>query len=401
MRYTALLILCLLQPTLISARMIRDTVITRENDRVILTYDVTESDDNIQLRFYNKPRIIPGDITNKACKGNLELLKVVFFDRVGDFGNTKWNGIAPRAFTVPSGISYDWSHDGYYILGETTFPLSFIKTATGPIEVNLPLYLAVYQKKHAYKLIGASTKPLKISIGSKPGKTVSKSVRAGTQTEHIEVRSSVEIEADNDETTKALSSIRMVSQLLEMENDVPFSQTLQMEIYNLSSLKERLKDPIILEKINEVLFKCNEKEQMLKESRKEAALASETQEQELMVRQKAEETARQKEAEEKAELKEAQQQKRTLWMIIGGVILGVLGFIGNGIFRHFRDLRNQKSIMQMQDSLARQASHEATRRSREIVRNKAHQMTNKGKSMVRKSLNERNKSKKNSDIKSI
>lgn len=88
-------------------------------------------------------------------------------------------------------------------------------------------------------------------------------------------------------------------------------------------------------------------------------------------------------------------------MIIGGVILAILGFIGNAVFKHFRDIRNQKSIMQMQESLARQAEHEAGRRSREIIRNKAHQVANKGRSKLRQSLRDTGKNNKDNNIKSI
>lgn len=399
MRQIVLLLSILLIPIFASAKVVKDTIYTRQNDQIILTYDVAVNGDNISIKFDNKPRIVPSDNLRKACKGDLGLLKVVLFDRVGDFGKVKWNGMSPTAFMVPSGLSYDKSNDGFYILGESSH-LSFTKKAADKREISFPLYIAIYEKKQTYKVVGSSSKPLTISVG-KSSSSASRTLRTGTETERIAILSSEELEADNEETAKALSSMQMIRQLLVSENELPFSQTLQMEIYNLRSLKDRVKDAEVRERINEVLMQCNDKERELKDAQKEASLAAQAQEQALIAQQKAEEEARQKEADEKARIQEEKHQKRTLWMIIGGVILAILAFIGNAIFKHFRDIRNQKSIMEMQESLAKQAEHEASRRSKEIVRNKAHQMANKGKSKMRQSLQNSGKTKKNTNIKSI
>lgn len=398
MRHFAIL-LTLILPVLVSAKQVKDTVYTRQNDQIILTYDIAVNGNDISLKIDNKPRIIPSDNLRKACKGDLSLLKVVLFDRVGDFGKTKWNGMSPTAFTVPSGLSYDKTSEGFYILGESS-PISFVKKSADKRDINFPLYVAVYEKKQTYKLVGSTTHPLKVAIG-KASNGNNRTVRTGTETERIAIQTSEELEADNEDVAKALSSMQMIRQLLASETELPFSETLKMEIYNLRSLKDRIKDKDVIERINEVLLAYNDKERELKDSQREASLAAQAQEQALIAQQKAEEDARQKEAEEKARIQEEKQQKRTLWMIIGGVILAILAFIGNAIFKHFRDVRNQKSIMEMQESLAKQAEHEASRRSREIVRNKAHQVANKGKSKMRESLQNTGKTKKNTKIKSI
>lgn len=399
MRKLAILLLAYVLPGVISAKLVRDTVYTRQNDQIILTYDVSVNGNDISLKIDNKPRIIPSDNLRKACKGDLSRLKLVLFDRVGDFGNVKWNGMSPTAFTVPSGVSYSKSSEGFYILGESA-PISFVKKIADKRDINFPLYVAVYEKKQTYKLVGSTSHPLKVSI-EKASNGNSRNVRTGTETEQISIQPSEELEADNEEVTKALSSMQMIRQLLASETELPFSLTLQMEINNLRSLKDRVKDADVIERINEVLLSCNDKERELKESQREASLAAQAQEQALIAQQKAEEENRQKEAGEKARIQEEKQQKRTLWMIIGGVILAILAFISNAIFKHFRDVRNQKSIMEMQESLAKQAEHEASRRSREIVRNKAHQVANKGKSKMRESLQNSGKTKKNTKIKSI
>ena len=201
--------------------------------------------------------------------------------------------------------------------------------------------------------------------------------------------------------TKALSSIRMVRQLLETETELPFSQTLTMEVQSLRALKDKINDDDVIEKINTVFIDFNQKEKELKEAQKQAALSAQAQQQALLAQQMQEEEERQRAADEKARIQEEKQQERTFWMIVGGALLAVIGFIGNAVFKHFRDVRNQESIMQMQESLTKQATHEASRRSQEIVRNKAHQMANKGKNKLRESVKGSSKPKTNSKIKSI
>lgn len=372
-----------------SAKELRDTVWTRQNDKIILTYNVSSDNNQMSIDF-SRPRIIPSSALNKECKGEIDKLKVVIFDRIGDFGKTKWSGLSPEAFMVPSGLSYDKTSDGYYILGESQ-PIEFHKQNNAKVNVKMPMYIAVYDKKQNYRIVAVSKTPLSVSSSTSGTSRAGQrdGSRSGVETERIAITSSEELDADNADITSALSSIEMIKELLSRETEVPFSQTLQMEIYNLRSLKNQIKEPEVVSKINDVLLMCSDKERELKDAQNQSALAAKAQEQALIQQQKQEAEAQQKAAEEKAREQEEKQQKRTLWMIIGGVILAILGFIGNAIFKHFRDIRNQKSIMQMQESLARQAEHEAGRRSREIIRNKAHQVANKGRSQLRNKMNNR------------
>lgn len=394
-------------PLLAPAKMARETLYTSQGDRIVLTYDISVDGEDVTIRVDNKPQVFPGDNLRKECDGKLDRLKVVLFERVGTFGKYRWSGMSPRAFLKPSG-SYNWTGNGFFILGESS-PISFTKKGPEKVDVSFPLYVAVYQKKYTYKIIRATTKPWKVACGKPPRAAAPASAPHATgrtiETERVEIMSTKELEADNEDLLRALNSVNMVRQLLASETEVPFSQTLQMEIYNLRALKDRVTDQDVIAKINEVLLMCSQKERELKDAQNDASLSAQAQEQALAAQQKAEEEAKQKEADEKARQQEEKQQKRTLWMIIGGVVLAVLGFVGNGIFKHFRDVRNQKSIMEMQESIARQAQHEAGRRSREIVRNKAHQVANRGKSRMRQAINASadttSKSKKNTKIKSI
>ena len=67
-------------------------------------------------------------------------------------------------------------------------------------------------------------------------------------------------------------------------------------------------------------------------------------------------------------------------MIIGGVILAILAFVGNQTFQHFRNVKNQKSIMDMQQNVVKRAEDEAKRRAR----NMAHSQMNRVQGEVRR-----------------
>ena len=70
------------------------------------------------------------------------------------------------------------------------------------------------------------------------------------------------------------------------------------------------------------------------------------------------------------------EKKRNIWMIIGGVILAALCFIGNQVFQHFRNIRNQRSMMEMQQDIARRAENEAKRHAQNYARRKTNEVVN-------------------------
>lgn len=69
-------------------------------------------------------------------------------------------------------------------------------------------------------------------------------------------------------------------------------------------------------------------------------------------------------------------QQRNMWLIIGGIILAVLGFVGNQVFQHVRNARNQRNMMSMQQSMVQRAENEAKRRAQSMARQKVNQVQN-------------------------
>ncbi len=145
--------------------------------------------------------------------------------------------------------------------------------------------------------------------------------------------------------------------------------------------------------INKVLKAYDEKKEDLELKTLVDAQAAKDEAERIEQQRKAEEQAEieaeKAEAERKAAEAEKKAKKRTIWMIIGGVILSVLGFIGNQFSHHFRNLRNQRSMVEIQESLTRRAESEARRRASNAVRSTANRAINSTVGKSRDAVRER------------
>ena len=73
------------------------------------------------------------------------------------------------------------------------------------------------------------------------------------------------------------------------------------------------------------------------------------------------------------------EKKRNTWMIIGGIILALGCFAGNQVLQHFRSIKNQKNMMEMQQNIVKQAENEAKRQARNYSRQKTGELVSKAK----------------------
>lgn len=391
------MILGLLLPLALWSKVVVDTLATPQNDKIIVRYGLTDDGNEVVFDPSEAPRIIPSDRLRNMVKGNLSNLKVVIFDRMGNYTDTKWKGMTPATFMVPAALRYEESADGFFILGQSS-PVVFSRESNESTAISMPVFIAIYEGKQSYKLVASVREPLEVELAEvAPRPTVAIS----SETQVVAITSEVVEEGDNADVVNALSSIDMVRQMLAVATELPLSQQLQMETYNLRSLKSRITDQEVIEKINKVLLEYADKEKELGEKQKASEQQARAEQQALAAQQKQEEMERLQEIEQRAAQQEEKQQKRTLWMVIGGAILMVLCFVGNAVFRHFKDLSNQRSMMEMQNSLARQAEQAAVRQSQAMLRNKTHKLVNVGKNKMREKIKETGKNSKKNNIKSI
>ena len=354
--------------TIGSSKEYKDTLWTTDNDRIILTYDLRYNSDGVDIRFLDVRKKL-GQINAKRYK-KLEDIEVIFFDRTGVYEGMRFSNMTPKAFMVPSNLKYSKSDIGYFTLLDCP-TLSFKINGAEQNVISIPLYLAYYQGKGERKLFSVCKEFNIMLKGNSPLK-ISPDRNAIQET----ITSTFEIEADNELATDVLEQIKTVSTLLEAQHRLPFSEMLNYEIMHLRDLDKKVKDRQLSIKIKECLTSCELKRQELEDraleetQRKQAEmerLAQLEQERE-MARQDSIAVAQQKQAET--------EKKRSLWMIIGAGILAVLGFIGNQLSLHFRNIRNQRNMMEMQQDIARRAENEAKRHAQNYARRKTREAVN-------------------------
>ena len=376
------------------AKTVKDTLVTTDGDRIILTYELSRSDDHYTLRF-NNPRKKLGRI-NGDKYADLSKVAVMFFDRIGGFSNNvSITNMVPEAFMVPYNVNYEHSSDGFFVVVKDYPTLHF--TAKGSSDITIPIYLAYHPKKGKYTLF-SKCKGMKIHLSASSSTTRQQGLARITQQT---VTSTTEIEADNTAALKVMESIKLAKELLYEADKLPFSESLQDEIRFIRVQKREITDASLLSQISDVLQMYEDKKASLEENASAAQIAAQ-QEAEEKAKREAEEIQARNDSIMAAQQEQAEKDKeRNLWMIIGGVILAILAFIGNQVFQSFRNNRNQKNMMNIQQSIANQAEAEAKRRARNAIRSTTNRTVNQAKSEVREAVRKKTTIKVNGKSKNL
>lgn len=377
----------------IYAKTVKDTLVTTDGDRIILTYELSRSDDHYTLRFNNQQKKL-GRI-NGDKYADLSKVAVMFFDRTGGFSNNvSITNMVPEAFMVPFNVNYEYSSDGFFVVQD--YPtLNF--TAKGSSDITIPIYLAYHPKKGKYTLF-SKCKGMKIHLSASSSTTRQQGPSQITQQT---VTSTTEIEADNTAALKVMESIKLAKELLYEADKLPFSESLQDEIRFIRIQKREITDAGLLSQIADVLQMYEDKKTALEEKASAAQIAAQ-EEAEAKAKREAEEIQTRNDSIMAAQQEQAEKDKeRNLWMIIGGVILAILAFIGNQVFQSFRNNRNQKNMMNIQQSIANQAEAEAKRRARNAIRSTTNRTVNQTQSEVREAVRKKTTIKVNGKSKNL
>ena len=393
-RFTlVLLVTMFLNCLCVHAKTVKDTLVTTDGDRIILTYELSRSEDHYTLRFNNQQKKL-GRI-NGDKYADLSKVAVMFFDRTGGFSNNvSITNMVPEAFMVPSNVNYEHSSDGFFVVQD--YPtLNF--TAKGSSNITIPIYLAYHPTKGKYTLF-SKCKGMKIHLSSSSSTTRQQGPARITQQT---VTSTTEIEADNTAALKVMESIKLAKELLYEADKLPFSESLQDEIRFIRIQKREITDTELLSQISDVLQMYEDKKTALEKKASAAQIVAQ-QESEAKAKREAEEIQARNDSIMAAQQEQAEKDKeRNLWMIIGGVILAILAFIGNQVFQSFRNNRNQKNMMNIQQSIANQAEAEAKRRARNAIRSTTNRTVNQAKIEVREAVRKKTTIKVNGKSKNL
>ena len=360
------------------AKEVTDTLESSKRDRVIVTYDITQNSGKVVIKFLDVKKKLGQTFREKYKK--LDEVAVLFFDRIGNYEDKmEFSGINTDAFMIPKEISYKVSRDGYFLLNDNP-TLSLELKSSESAELSIPMYLAHYEKKRHYKVFSRCedlvVKLSKRKLGNMPDNTTS---QLTTQT----ITSEEELDGAFSEADEARILMSKINDLLQEQDEYPFSDELRQAISSLRDRSYRIQDNELSSKISDVLAACKIKEARLKEEAdavaRDAELEAKKAEQQAIARQDSIAAA----AEEKAE----EDKKRNLWLIIGGVVLAILGFVGNQVLQHLRNAKNQKSIMDMQANVVKQAENEAKRRARNMAQSQINQIEREARKAPRNIIN--------------
>ena len=377
-----------------SAKEVTDTLHSDNNDRIIVTYSVARKGNKVDLEFKSVTKQLGGYHRDKY-KNEANKVLTLFFDGLVVRKDIRISvEKTPSLICLPANASYKKSSDSYFVLEERP-SLSFEVESSESESITIPLYLAYYEGKQRYKVLcSCGDLEVRIPPTSTSSSIAQPAIKKSSQQSSDEF---VEIEEEFDELNEqALNLIKGIDKDLPRQDKLPMESTLERKIENLVDLQAKIKNEDIIKKIDETLEAYNSKK---KELEKELAKVEEqkadndafnsctTKEQyESYLKQhpygshvddaNAAITKINNEAQEKKD----KERKRNIWMIVGGALLAILLFVGNQVMQSFRNIRTQRSMMQMQQDAAKRAQNMA----RGKVQNEIRKQTNKVTGQVRK-----------------
>lgn len=365
------------------AREVTDTLESSKRDRVIVTYDITQNNGQFTIKFLEAKKKLGMTYRDKYNK--LDEVAILFFDRTGNYeDNMEFSGINTDAFMIPKDVKYRASKDGYFLLNDN--PTIIMELKSGDIaELSIPLFLAHYEGKRRYKVF-SRCEDLIINLSKK--KSVREQDVSTQQVTTQTITTQEEMEGTDADVEVANSLINRINGLLAEQEEYPFSDELKQAISSLREISYRPIDSNLSSRIGEVLSACNIKEKELKAEAKAAedAAARNAELQAKLAEEQA--LARQDSIAAAAQQKAEEERKQNLWLIIGGVILVILAFVGNLMFQHFRNVKNQKSIKNMYENEVKRAEEEAKRRARNMAKSQINRVQGEARRKTRSAIND-------------
>ena len=327
------------------AKDVIDTLYSSDGDRIILTYSITQDGAKTTVIFTNVQKKLGSANQRKYRK--LDEVAVAIFDRTGSYNDTKFEGMTPSAFMIPSGVSYNPSDDGFFLLGDNP-QLTF--TTSSEAMMSIPVYLAHYEKKRHYKVfsqcgnLGFSTK-----VSSGGGARASRGGSRGGGDRAANADDIIVSEELTDEgltpTDDAMITVANVKNQLAGVTKLPFPEDLTFQANHLRELRSKISDMEVLQDINDVLASYDKKKAELEDKATEEQEAAAAAAQQAAKEEAAAQQAKQ-DSIQAAEKKEASEEKKGMMWMIGGIAgIGMLLMFGKQIFQTIKNNKMQKMMM--------------------------------------------------------
>ena len=387
-----------------SAKEITDTLYSAKNDRIIVSYNISRKGNTVELQFRSARKLL-GDYHQGKYKREADKVHTLFFDWNGVRKDMKFTGETPSVVCLPAKASYQKSNDGYFIIEQRpTFTFEMEASETGTFMI--PLYLAHYERKQHYKILcSCGDLEVRIPAPATPSPSVKLEIEQQPIQNDVEV---LDIEEELSEfDDEALMLIKLINKDLPNQDTLPMESTFERKVEKLSDLQAKIKNEDIASMIDVTLEVYNNKKKELEKTIQEKAkqkadndaftICSTKEEFELYLKQHPngshvdEAKAKISELEAKAKEEEDSKKRRNVWMIVGGILLAILLFIGNQALQSLRNIRTQRSMMQMQEDATKRAQNMASNKAQSEIRKQtnkvAGQAKNRGQNMMRDAAN--------------
>lgn len=365
----------LLCSTICNAKEYTETIWTADEDCIIISYNIQYQGDKAKITFLNVETSLNRQNSRRYRKP--EYIKVTFFDKVERYNNIVFSGITPQAIAVPSNLRYTKSSKGYFFV-EDNPTISFTIVGEEAQKLYIPLYLTYYEGRSEREIFSGCSNFYILVDPSALANTDSDTDTSisSYQSSNLKSVAIPDNGADSEGAEKVYEQIELVMELLDEQTKLPFSDGLIFEVGCLRQMKRDVED----KQLSRAIQKCLE-EYDIKKAEMEAAAEMEVQNAKREAERKELEKQQQLQAEQERKEEEQrklaeEEKKRSLWMTIGGIILAAVCFIGNQILQHFRNLRNQRSMLEIQQDITRRAEAEAKRHAQNYTRRKVSDVVN-------------------------
>jgi len=407
---------------------VTDTLRSDYGDRVILNYIITATEGRHTVKFDRNVKVLLGTTNSEEYK--VADVKTMFFDRAGDYTGIEFaaSSVATEPFLVNSDlIGYERSNDGYFIVEDAEQELRFSLRANRAT-LSIPVYLACYEKqrfkRHGRYKVFARCDNLIISLK----KASSRPTRGGDVARDDELDEDIAIDEevlpDGGLEDKVKIRLQRFGDLL-MAGEM--TEELKRAAVALEDLQYQVSDEQLKSQIASALHSYDEmarpvatdpwpaqkdsikrrmayirdqleKIEDLPESDRGDLKALSTQLLKSSYDIKARDSELAREMKQTAEdcdkafkKMEDSAKRRNMWLIIGGVLLAVLMFVGGQVAQHLRNKKNMASFQNTQAEITKRAENEAKRRAQGAVRSKISRMEsevrNKSRDAVRNGIN--------------
>ena len=419
--------LVLISP-LLRAKDYEQELRSAEGDDVTVKYKVVAKDGQHTIVFDKPEKRLSRDHRYKYEEP--ESVKIVFFERVGKHGSDvfKYVNCYEEAITVNlNAMHYRGNDNGVVWIDEgNSVNITLLKQEA---TLSIPVYLAYYKKNNTYEVFArCGTLEIPLSAVQKGDATASAdSISSRKRILDVVVATGEDETLSNEDIALQLANnirqqVGECTSLTKLEDRVKplFDELVKLQsglkivppaVENAIDIYSKKKEELqqLADDIIGIRSEEDNRQNVIKQARSDLSYVNERldnidnlsdedivalksdanllrrQSHNIDDRQLAEEmNSAADRCDEQYNKMEQAKKRRTIWMVIGGIILAIAMMLGGQVLQHIRNLKSQRGLEEMQNKMMQHAQNEAQRRAQSVMRSKI----NRAQSQARRKANE-------------